>query len=196
MVEEGILMDIKSTTSMPDRILLLHYKHCNQMYMRTDKLCVRQDLTYTKFAGFFFGVSLLSMYLEARSIIDSYLIVVLVTGIGVLCGQLMNMIFLSPDLDRQKVLIREEGCMLEQDHASTISAKFLTSIKNASSHEYTAVLFTRLGPFIAVGICTICASTTLSLRVNTGFAVSIGLASVGTLLLAAIALGKCLKKYF
>lgn len=179
---------------IPVEAIAPHYKLLIDTQMHYEKLQMKTDFSYIKYAGFFILVFIAFIVMQGRGIASNYLIGVIFTGFGVLFASAMSMIFISSEIDRKRANLEQEGKWMEEQYPS-VRFNYFKAATFVKTSRYKAAVFTRLFPFVFVGLCTIAAGIAFSAKVSSNIAILVGVLSVVGLITATLFIARNMKKW-
>ena len=179
---------------IPAEAIAPHYKLLIDMHMHYEKMQLKTDFSYTKYAGFFILAFIAFIVMQGRGIASNYLINVIFTGFGVLFASAMSMIFVSSEIDRKRANIEQEGKWMEEKYPS-VRFSYFKAPTFVKAPRYKAGVFSRLFPFVFVGLCTIATGIAFSAKISSNIATLVGALSTALLIAATFFLARIMKKW-
>ncbi|HVW99954.1 MAG TPA: hypothetical protein VHA52_05925 [Candidatus Babeliaceae bacterium] len=154
-----------------------HYKFVMNMHMKYEKTHLGLVLMDSKGPA----------YNHLFGIVDA--------GVGKSQALAMNMIFTSLNIDLKHVCYGEERMVMEEKYRAINNFHYSRAVMAAQTSRYKAGPFSRLSPFVFVGVFTVWVEVAFSMIISIHFSVLVGFFSAAMLLISTFFLARTIKKW-
>ena len=163
--------------------VMLPIKQAVEFHHRYCEKAAKQELAYFKYVGLLFIAIAALKLMEVKGLVSNFLMGSSALGLGILLILIMNIFFISSEIDQMKTVFEDEGIAFENKYPSIFYGYFKASIESKKL-SYRASLFYRLAPCSLVGAYTIWSAIQVSLASSLGLAVLVG--SLSTVILLCV----------
>lgn len=134
---------------LPNDILQHQYQFMIDIHSHHEKIYSRQEFSYIKTTGVFLLMMIVLIILSKQEMIDNYFLAATISGLSFLIYMLVNMLLISPSLNRQRKFCIEQGKELEKTYS--IMGNYFQNLDALDGLYTKSSLLTRVFPLFVVG---------------------------------------------